>query len=171
MKILMSLIACLAFTLSAYGANSLLRYQDISKMRDLGVSQEVIHFLTTNQTSSIGSEDVIEMKRSGMTNDEIMSAIKSDLYRPSLKPTVMEEAELIANLKESGMSDEAILQFLDTIKTTRRVGLNGKVTQHYTSKSRRPQYPTSGTVFPEIKDYAYDPNSGIFHILVQPKPQ
>ena len=49
-----------------YGFNSLVRHEDISKMKELGISQEVIQYFITNQTSSISSEDVIKMKQSGL---------------------------------------------------------------------------------------------------------
>ena len=81
-----------------YGFNSLVRHEDIPKMRELGISQEVIQYFITNQTCSISSKDVIKMKQSGLNNKDIMSAIRSDLYRPEKKSTSMEEAELIAKL-------------------------------------------------------------------------
>jgi len=81
--------------LPLYGFNSLVRHEDIPKMRELGISQEVIQYFISNQTSSVSSEDVISMKQSGMNNDDILSAIKSDLYRPERKSTSMQEAELI----------------------------------------------------------------------------
>jgi hypothetical protein len=146
----------------AHGANSLLRYEDIPKMTEAGISKEVIDYFTANQTTSIRSEDVIQMKKSGLT--------KADLYKQELKPTVMEEAELIAQLKAAGMSDENIQQFIDQLKadTNRYVDAKGNLIKTYKSESKRPQYPTSGSVLPEHRNYYYEPFGGRFHILVTP---
>ena len=152
-----------------YGFNSLVRHEDIPKMRELGVSQEVIQYFISNQTSSVSSEDVIKMKQSGLNNDDIMSAIQSDLYRPERKSTSMKEAELIAKLKEAGMSDEAVLQFIQTVKSTQRVDSDGNVTKQYTNESQRTPYPTTGATFPKPDNYGYDPLNGRFLLLVNPQ--
>jgi DNA-binding transcriptional regulator YhcF (GntR family) len=152
-----------------YGFNSLVRHEDIPKMRELGISQEVIRYFISNQTSSVSSEDVIKMKQSGLNNDDIMSAIQSDLYRPEQKSTSMKEVELIAKLKESGMSDEAVLQFIQTVKSTRRVDSDGNVTQQYTNESQRTPYPTTGATFPKPDNYGYDPINERFLLLVKPQ--
>jgi DNA-binding transcriptional regulator YhcF (GntR family) len=154
-----------------YGFNSLVRNEDIPKMRELGISQEVIQYFISNQTSSVSSEDVIKMKQSGLNNNDIMSAIKSDLYRPEQKFTAMKEAELIAKLKESGMSDEAVLQFIQTVKSARRVDSDGNVTKQYTNESQRTPYPTTGATFPKPDNYGYDPLNGRFLLLVKPQNQ
>jgi hypothetical protein len=152
-----------------YGFNSLVRHEDIPKMRELGVSQEVIQYFISNQTSSVSSEDVIKMKQAGLNNDDIMSAIQSDLYRPEQKSTSMKEVELIAKLKESGMSDEAVLQFIQTVKSTRRVDSDGNIIQQYTNESQRKPYPTTGATFPKPDNYGYDPINGRFLLLVKPQ--
>jgi hypothetical protein len=152
-----------------YGFNSLVRHEDVPKMRELGISQEVIQYFISNQTSSVSSEDVIKMKQSGLTNDDIMSAIKSDLYRPERESTSMKEAELAAKLKESGMSDEAVLQFIQTVKSTRRVDSDGNVTRQYTNESQRTPYPTEGATFPKPDNYGYDPLNERFLLLVKPQ--
>jgi hypothetical protein len=152
-----------------YGFNSLVRHEDIPKMRELGVSQEVIQYFISNQTSSVSSEDVIKMKQAGLNNDDIMSAIQSDLYRPEQKSTSMKEVELIAKLKESGMSDEAVLQFIQTVKSTRRVDSDGNIIQQYTNESQRRPYPTTGATFPKPDNYGYDPINGRFLLLVKPQ--
>jgi DNA-binding transcriptional regulator YhcF (GntR family) len=154
-----------------YGFNSLVRHEDIPKMRELGISQEVIQYFISNQTSSVSSEDVIKMKQSGLNNDDIMSAIKSDLYRPEQKSTSMKEAELIAKLKESGMSDEAVLQFIQTVKSTRRVDSDGNVTTQYTNESQRTPYPATGATFPKPDNYGYDPLNERFLLFVKPQNQ
>jgi len=154
-----------------YGFNSLVRHEDIPKMRELGISQEVIQYFISNQTSSVSSEDVINMKQSGLNNDAILSAIKSDLYRPEHTSTSMKEAELIAKLKESGMSDEAVLQFIQTVKSTRQVDSDGNVTKQYTNESQRTQYPTTGATFPKPDNFGYDPSNGRFLLLVKPQNQ
>ena len=152
-----------------YGFNSLVRHEDIPKMRELGISQEVIQYFITNQTCSISSKDVIKMKQSGLNNKDIMSAIRSDLYRPEKKSTSMEEAELIAKLKAAGMSDEAVLQFIQTVKSTRRVDSNGFVSEHYANESQRTPYPTTGATFPKPENYGYDPINGRYYYLVNPQ--
>jgi hypothetical protein len=154
-----------------YGFNSLVRHEDISKMRELGISQEVIQYFISNQTSSVSSEDVIKMKQSGLNNDDILSAIKSDLYRPEQKSTSMKEAELIAKLKESGMSDEAVLQFIQTVKSTQRVDSAGNVNKQYTNESQRTPYPTTGATFPKPDNFGYDPLNERFLLLVKPQNQ
>lgn len=154
-----------------YGFNSLVRQKDIPKMRELGISQEVIQYFISNQTSSVSSEDVIRMKQSGLNNDDIMSAIQSDLYRPEQKSTAMKEAELMVKLKESGMSDEAVLQFIQAVKSTRRVDSDGNVTEQYVNEAQRTPYPTTGATFPKLENYAYDPINGRFLYYVTPQNQ
>lgn len=171
MKKTVIILMTLSIVVPLYGFNSLVRHEDIPKMRELGVSQEVIQYFISNQTSSVSSEDVIKMKQSGLKNDDIMSAIKSDLYRPEQKSTSMKEAELIAKLKASGMSDEAVLQFIQTVKSTRRVDSDGNMTQQYTNESQRTQYPTEGATFPKPENYGYDPLNGRFLLLVKPQNQ
>lgn len=169
MRTAILILICLYFAVSVYAINSLVRQEDIPTMRKLGVSQEVIQYLISNQTSSVSSEDVIQMKKNGMTNDDIMTAIKSDLYRPEEKATQIKEAELIARLKEAGMSDEAILQFLQTVRTSRQVDSNGNVIKQYTNGSQRPPYPTTGATFPKAENYGYDPQQGRYFIFVRPR--
>jgi len=171
MKKAMSIIILIFVIFPLYGFNSLVRHEDIPKMRELGISQEVIQYFISNQTSSVTSKDVIKMKQSGLNNDVILSAIKSDLYRPEQKSTSMKEAELIAKLKESGMSDEALLQFIQTVKSTRRVDSDGNVTKQYTNESQRTQYPTTGATFPKPDNYGYDPLNERFLLLVKPQNQ
>ena len=171
MKKTVMILISLFIIFPLYGFNSLVRHEDIPKMRELGVSQEVIQYFISNQTSSVSSEDVIKMKQSGLTNDDIMSAIKSDLYRPENESTSMKEAELVAKLKESGMSDEAVLQFIQTVKSTRRVDSDGNVTKQYTNESQRAPYPTAGATFPKPDNYGYDPLNERFLLLVKPQNQ
>jgi DNA-binding transcriptional regulator YhcF (GntR family) len=169
MKKTVIILISLLIIFPLYGFNSLVRHEDIPKMRELGISKEVIQYFISNQTSSVSSEDVIQMKQSGLNNDDIMAAIKSDLYRPEQKATSMEEAELIAKLKESGMSDEAVLQFIQAVKSTRRVDSDGNISKQYTNESQRTQYPTTGAVFPTPDNYGYDPINGRFLLLVKPQ--
>ena len=171
MKKAVIILISLLIVFPLYGFNSLVRHEDIPKMRELGISKEVIQYFISNQTSSVSSEDVIQMKQSGMNNDDIMAAIKSDLYRPEQKSTSMEEAELIAKLKESGMSDEAVLQFIQAVKSTRRVDSDGNIIKQYTNESQRTPYPTTGAVFPTPDNYGYDPINGRFLLLVKPQNQ
>lgn len=171
MKKTVIILISLFIVFPLYGFNSLVRHEDIPKMRELGISQEVIQYFISNQTSSVSSEDVIKMKQSGLNNDNIMSAIKSDLYRPEQESTAMKEAELIAKLKESGMSDEAVLQFIQTVKSTRRVDSDGNVTKQYTNESQRTPYPTTGATFPKPDNYGYNPLNGRFLLLVKPQNQ
>jgi hypothetical protein len=169
-KIVAYALMVLALAGSVYGYNSLLRYEDIPVMTQAGVSKKVIDYFTANQTSSIRSQDIVQMKKSGLTNDQILSAIKADLYKPEVKPTVLEEAELIAQLKASGMSDEAIQQFIDQLKAdnNRYVDTKGNLVRTYKSESKRPPYPANGAVFPDSRNYYYEPLGGRFHILVAP---
>jgi hypothetical protein len=156
-------VCLLAMPAEAY--NSLVRYEDVPALRELGVSQEVIQYLMANQTSSTGSQEVLRMKKAGMTNEEILAAIKADLYRPKESVTAIEEAELIAKLKQAGMSDEAVLQFLNTVKSRSMTDFDGNRVTRYTNMFQRRQYPTSGTVFPEVRDYGYDPGTGRYLII------
>lgn len=171
MKKTVIILISLFIVFPLYGFNSLLRHEDVPKMRELGISQEVIQYFISNQTSSVSSEDVIKMKQSGLNNNDIMSAIKSDLYQPEQKSTAMKETELIAKLKESGMSDEAVLQFIQTVKSTRRVDSDGNVTKQYTNESQRTPYPTTGANFPKPGNYGYDPLNERFLLLVKPQNQ
>lgn len=171
MKKTVIILISLLIVFPLYGFNSLVRHEDIPKMRELGMSQEVIQYFISNQTSSLSSEDVIKMKQSGLNNNDIMSAIKSDLYRSEQKSMSMKEVELIAKLKESGMSDEAVLQFIQTVKSTRRVDLDGNVIKQYTNESQRAPYPTAGATFPKPDNYGYDPLNERFLLLVKPQNQ
>lgn len=159
-------LCLLAMPAEAY--NSLVRYEDVSAMRELGVSQEVIQYLMANQTSATGSQEVLRMKKAGMSNDEILAAIKADLYHPKGRVTAIEEAELIVKLKQSGMSDEAVLQFLDTVKSRKLTDYEGNRVVRYSNEFRRREYPTSGTVFPDVQDYGYDPRTGRYLIIAPP---
>ena len=156
-------VCLLAMPAEAY--NSLVRYEDVPAMREHGVSEEVIQYLMANQTSATGSQEVLRMKKAGMTNEEILAAIKADLYRPKVNVTAIEEAELIAKLKQSGMSDEAVLQFLSTVKSRNMTDFDGNKVTRYTNMFQRHQYPTSGTVFPEVHNYGYDPQTGRYLII------
>ena len=169
MKKIVLILISFVFIIPLYGFNSLVRHEDVPKMRELGISQEVIQYFISNQTSSVSSEDVIKMKQSGLTNDDIMSAIKSDLYRPERESTSMKEAELAAKLKASGMSDEAVLQFIQTVKSTHRVDSGGNVTKQYTNESQRTPYPTTGATFPKPENYRYDPLNERFLLYVNPQ--
>ena len=92
----------------------------------------------------------------------------ADLYRPKERVTAIEEAELIARLKQSGMSDEAVLQFLNTVKSRSLTDIDGNRVTRYTNMFQRHQYPTSGTVFPEVQNYGYDPRTGRYLIITPP---
>jgi hypothetical protein len=163
----MTLLCCL-IALSAHASNSLVRYEDVPQMQALGVSPDVINYFVKHQTCSITSGDVIRMKKSGLTNDAILSAIQADRYEPEAKPTALEEAELIAKLKEAGMSDEAVLQFIGTVKKTRAVDASGNTRYTFSTESRRPYTPTAGSVFPEVDHYRYDRRTGRFLFLLPP---
>ena len=169
MKKTVILLISFVVVIPLYGFNSLVRHEDVPKMRELGISKEVIQYFISNQTSSLSSEDVIKMKQSGLNNDDIMSAIKSNLYRPERKSTAMKEAELMAKLKDSGMSDETVLQFIQVVKSTRRVDSDGNMNQKYTNESQRTPYPTTGATFPKPENYGYDPLSNRFLLYVTPQ--
>jgi len=160
--ILTSVILCLTL-IPAHAFNALVQYEDIPKMREAGVGQAVIDYVLSHQTSSFGSEDIIAMKASGLSDEDLLSAIKADLYRPETKSTALEEAELAQKLKESGMSDEAVLQFLNRIKISGRVHRHGTETIEYGRNFERPSYPVTGAIPPGIEHYTYDPLEGLFY--------
>ena len=141
----------------------------MAAVRPAAGSQDVIDYLVANQTCVIGSQDVIRMKKSGLSNESILSAIKSDLYNKPPEPTALEEAELVARLKESGMGDEAILQFINALKadSTRHVDRSGNITRTYKTDRKRPDYPATGAEIPEYRDSYYDPYHGRFLIVPQ----
>ncbi|MDJ0914078.1 MAG: hypothetical protein QNI95_10930 [Desulfobacterales bacterium] len=172
-KLIIGLLLILFCSLPVYGMNSLVKYQDIPKMKELGVSEQVVDYLMNNQTSSIGSADVIQMKQSGMSDKQIMAAIKADLYNSNATPTVMEEAELVAKLKQSGLSDEAVLQFIEYLKTDQRrhVDSSGRSIKTFSSESPRPFIPTEGATFPEYDDYWYDPYYDRYHYNINVRPR
>ena len=171
MKKTVILLISFVIVIPLYGFNSLVRHEDVPKMRELGISKEVIQYFISNQTCSLSSEDVIKMKQSGLNNDDIMSAIKSNLYRSERKSTAMKEAELMAKLKASGMSDEAVLQFIQAVKSTRQLDSNGNMIQKYTNESQRTPYPTTGAAFPKPENYGYDPLNERFLLYVAPQNQ
>jgi len=57
MKTAVSIFILIIVVFPLYGFNSLVRHEDIPKMRELGISQEVIQYIISNQTSSVSSED------------------------------------------------------------------------------------------------------------------
>ncbi len=162
---------CLGLTLvmlvvsPASAFNSLVSMEDIATMRRLGVSNDVIEFLVENQTVSIGSQEVIRMKKAGLTNNAIKRAIQSDLKNANPIATAIQEAKLIDTLKKTGMSDEAILQFLQAVKSQRRIGSDGRIVNVYSSTTKRPPYAAQGAVLPELKNYGYNPRDGNYYII------
>lgn len=135
----------------AYGFNSQVTYKGITEMVEAGVNPTVIDYLIAHQTCSIGAQDVIKLKKAGLKDAGIISAIKSDRCRKPEEATVHNEIEVIERLKKAGMSDEAVLQYLDRIKSQRRIDPDGRTTIQYGNTPKRPPYPVEGSQLPDQK--------------------
>jgi hypothetical protein len=134
------------FPISAYAFNSFVTPEGIGKMAEAGISQQLIMYLIENQTCSLGPADLIQMKKRGMNDDVIKAGIKADRLQKPEEATAVKEAEIIMKLKEAGMSDEAILQFLNSTHVKRHVDSAGNESIVYGTK--RPPRPVKGTEYP-----------------------
>ena len=149
MKTLLMILWSLLLIVPVHGFNSQVTSEEINGMVRAGVGTKVIDYLIAHQTCSIGARDVIRMKQAGLKDSGIISAIKSDRYRKPEEATVLDELEVIERLKKAGMSDEAVLQYLDRVKSQRHVDSDGRATIRYGNTPRREPYPVDGSQLPD----------------------
>jgi urocanate hydratase len=124
-RLICPIILMLFIPLGVSAANSLVQSGDINKMKKAGVSQNLIEYLLTHQTCSINAETVIRYHQAGIKEKEILHLIQTDAYRPERKSTIEKELKIIEGLKQAGFSDRAILEYMNTIRSTQLVDLNG----------------------------------------------
>jgi len=106
-------------------SNSLVSIEDISKMKKAGVSQQLIDYLISHQTCSIDANTVIHYHEAGLKEPVILTLIQADAYRPEHKSTVEKELKIIEGLKQAGVSDEAILEYLNSVRSNDFVDTDG----------------------------------------------
>lgn len=149
MKTIITILYILTVAMPLWAMNAQVTSEGISLMIEAGIDETVIHYLIIHQTCAIGPKDVIKMKAAGLNANEIISAIESDrCYKPE-EATVYDEIAIIERLKQAGLSDEAILQYLDRIKPKRRVDPDGRAVDQYGNTPGRPPYPVEGSRLPE----------------------
>jgi hypothetical protein len=120
-------------------------------MVQAGVDPIVIDYLVNHQTCAIGSRDVIRMTQAGLTGEQIIAVIETDRCRKPEDASVYDEIAVIERLKQAGLSDEAILQYLDRLRTRHRVDTQGRTVERYGNAPDRPPYPVEGSQLPEKK--------------------
>jgi len=125
MKIFKFMFLMIIIPVYSWAANSLVTIDDISKMKKAGVSQELINYLTTHQTCSIDANTIIRYHEEGLKAPVILKLIQADEYRPDRESTVEKEFKIIEGLKQAGFSDEAILEYLNSVRTNQLVDING----------------------------------------------
>jgi hypothetical protein len=114
--------------ISVLASNSLIKSEDISKMKKAGVSQNIIDYVITHQTCSIDAATVIQYHKAGLKENEIVQIIKSDAYRPERESTIEKELKIIEGLKLAGFSDLAILEYMNMIRSNQLIDVNGNRT-------------------------------------------
>jgi len=114
------------FPLCVCAANSLVKIDDINAMKKAGVSQNIIDYLVIHQTCSIDANTVIRYHQAGLKEKEIIQLIQADAYRPERELTVEKELKLIEGLKLAGFTDQAIFEYMNTIRSNQLVDINGK---------------------------------------------
>jgi hypothetical protein len=127
-RLICPILLIILFPLCVSATNSLVKTDDINKMKKAGVSQKLIEYLLIHQTCSIDTDTVIRYHQAGIKENEILQLIQTDAYRPERKSTVEKELKIIEGLKQAGFSDRAILEYMNTIRSNQLVDLNGNHT-------------------------------------------
>jgi len=137
-RLICPIILLIIFPLSVWATNSLVKSDDIHKLKKAGVTQNIIDYLITHQTCSIDSNTVIRYHQAGLKEKEILQLIQTDAYRPERESTVDKELKLIEGLKQAGFSDHAILEYLNTIRSQQLVDVNGDRSFRLISPMKQP---------------------------------
>ena len=148
MKTLKYLFVLIIIPFYVCASNSLIKIDDIPKMKKAGVSQNLIEYLTSNQTCSIDANTVIRYHKAGLKEQAILSLIKADEYRPERESTVEKELKIIGSLKQAGFSDEAILEYLNSTRTNQYVDINGNNSYRLTPTMDTEQVSNKETISP-----------------------
>lgn len=151
MRTLILLICLSLVSATAYAANSMVTPAGVAEMVKAGVDKEIIAYVVTHQTCSYGTGDVIALKRSGAPKDVILAAVEADRCDGVEASTALQEAKLVETLKAAGMSDEAVLQFLDSARSVRRVDPDGRSYIEFGTGGRREPRPVEGAVLPQVQ--------------------
>jgi hypothetical protein len=114
--------------LNVWATNSLVKSEDIIKMKKSGVAQNIIDSLVTHQTCSIEANTIIRYHQAGLKEKEIIQLIQNDAYRPERESTIEKELKIIEGLKQAGFSDRTILEYMYTVRSNQLVDLNGNRT-------------------------------------------
>jgi hypothetical protein len=152
-KLICSALFLILFPLGVWATNSLVKIDDINTMKKAGVSQNIIDYLVIHQTCSIDANTVIRYHQAGLKDKDIIQLIQADAYRPERELTVEKELKLIEGLKLAGFTDQAILEYMNTIRSNQMVDLNGNqsyrimppMTQHddHVKEDYRSPYPVT----------------------------
>ena len=140
------LILIFVLITNTYAFNSLITKNSISEMRENGISQKLIIFIIENQTCSFMASDVITMKNSGLNDDEIIRALNTDLCNKNNYINDISKEELIEKMKIIGMSDEAVLQYINNNSTQSYIKSGTKNFIRY--HTGRKQIPVQGSNIP-----------------------
>ncbi|MBF0452575.1 MAG: hypothetical protein HQK75_17875 [Candidatus Magnetomorum sp.] len=117
------LLCIIPFSVGA--SNSLVLIDDIPEMKKAGVSQNLIDYLISHQTCSIDASTVIRYHKAGLQEQVILKLIQADAYHPERESTVEKELKIIEGLKQAGFTDEAILEYLNSVRSNQFVDANG----------------------------------------------
>jgi len=129
------ILMLIIFPMSVW-SNSLIKSEDINKMKKAGISKNIIDYIITHQTCSIDAATVIKYHQAGLKEKEIIHLIQTDAYRPDRESTIEKELKIIEGLKLAGFSDRAILEYMDTIRSSESVDLNGNRLYHVPPKKK-----------------------------------
>jgi len=124
-RLICPFILLIIFPLTLWASNSLVKSEDIIKMKKAGVSQNIVNYLLNHQTCSIDADTIVRYHQAGLKENEILQLIKSDAYRPERESTIEKEFKIIEGFKQAGFSDRAILEYMNTIRSNQLVDLNG----------------------------------------------
>jgi len=125
MKALNCMILLIIIPIYAWAANSLITNDDIKKMKKAGISEKLVNYLVTNQTCSIDADNVISYHNAGLKDEVIQELIQADAYRPVKESTVDRELKIIEGLKQAGFTDQAILEYLNIVRSNKVIDHNG----------------------------------------------
>lgn len=141
----------LLFAGLAWAMNSLFGPDGLRKMKQAGISNEVIQMLTAEQTCSVTDELLVRLKKAGADDETLKSVILADRYNNPKR--VHLSVEQMKILRKAGYSDETIMEMLHVSPTTRVVDQQGHEGVVYGTRrppEPKPTAPTSEVDFPPV---------------------
>jgi len=139
----------LLFAGLAWAMNSLLGPDGLRKMKQAGISNEVIQMLAAEQTCAVTGEFLVRLKKAGADDETLKSVILADRYRNPKRAHLSVEQMKI--LRKAGYSDETIMQMLHVTPTTSVVDQQGHEGVVY--GTRRPPEPKPTAATPDGIDF------------------